>query len=328
MEVWFEKTINGQCLVLGLGHEDKVIDFQIEMIRHNPHPQVLPIVKRTINNRAELCYQLGDYLSLDEFYKDSMKLSEAIVTIESIICCLNICSNYLLYAQCFLLDTRYIYIHPRNKLVTLVYQPIKHTEDLDVKLKGLLDMIVSKVKLEEYEKEKDGFRYLKEYQNKQRLNIAELKELIRELKISSRMNKIENLMAPAVLKPFRLSDEIVSNNNCQGEREAIKKLNEKPPKMRILVFLLFQALLILVIACFMEELDKLGDPVIIYGLAIVFLTVCNIMVIDRLVLKHKRPKNENNLDKKLTGWQGQLADKLAEENEVLKKEILYNISNN
>jgi hypothetical protein len=313
MEARYERTINGQCLVLDLQKRAQIIDFQIEMIRYNPHPQILPVEKRKLNSKIELHYQLGEHLSLEQYYQGNLKPDEILRIMESVINCINLSRNYLLYRHSFLLDMHYIFIHPRTKSIALVYQPVKLTDDLNVKLKELLEMLMKTVCMDDFKKEKVVLKQIEEFQNLQDFSIAGLQEVIRETKISDRINKLGLSKSQEPEKPFRLNT--VMENRIKNNIENNNRIN------KVYLFLLIQVVFILIIVFFLEKLEKLGNPIIIYGLVIACLTIANILVMDKYLLKKKGMDEEekNIISKKV--WQGQLVEKMVMEKDILRKEF-------
>jgi hypothetical protein len=193
----------------------------------------------------------------------------------------------------------------------MVYQPVKLTDDLNAKLKGLLEMLMTTVSMDNFKKEKDILKQVEEYRNKKEFCIAGLQNLIRETKVSYRMNKLELQKLKELEKPFRLSTVIGdrTKQNCS--------MNS------VYFFLLFQVVLMFILACFLEELGKIGNAIIIFGIAIASLTVANILAIDKYILKKKSIDKKEEKIIKDEGWQGQLVEKMVREKDILRKEFAH-----
>lgn len=154
----YENDIYGDCLILALKATREVLNYQIDMIAHNPVNSILPLSINQKDNRISIVYKINLKQSLNQFLKNKrLKKDELIKILKNIFKIVLNCKNYLLNYKCFLLDEQYIYINPSTMETSLVYIPVALDYDFNTHLKDFITRLLTKLVNFDVQYNKDNF---------------------------------------------------------------------------------------------------------------------------------------------------------------------------
>lgn len=322
----FDRTISGEYFVLSMSGQQAILQYQLEMIRLNPHPHILLIEKRHVDDRLELCYLVKDYISLESYLARGIKANNVLKILEAIVRIIIDSKNYFLYNHCFLLDTRYIFIDPETELIALVYLPVKLSEDINICLKKFLKQFIRKISL--VNNSSEGLHFLKsieDYQDMHEVSLIGIQGLIKDLRVSFNSGILRQRQAKELEKPFHLNMKIKENQNKNENVKDTVSDKEKTntcSKKTLLLYLILQILFVMVLTGFLRRIESLEYPLGVFGLIIVLLTVGDVFVINRMFPKNNRRETEHHSNiLKREAWKKHIDIKLARENSILKQEI-------
>lgn len=259
-------------LVIDLAQDAQLCDYQLEMLKHNPHPGILPVEKRIDNQEINLYYKLVDKISFTTYFKSIKPEREQILTmLENLTAIILDSKNYLLYPEGFLLDLDYLFINPRNMDVSMVYYPLTGLSEFPEKLQALIREILRQGQTS-HDLELDLEKFLN-CLNTEHLNLAELRMLCREIKYKMPRQMQER-------KPFKLAEPEIQFTGREISRSGSKvkqRGGEGDNKLKnIAIFSAVQAFYVLVLILAAPLFYKLGDNISIYfiiGVALIFLNI-------------------------------------------------------
>ena len=153
-----ENDAYGNCLILSLKETRDILNYQIEMIAHNPVNSILPLSINQKDNKISIVYKINLKQPLDQFLKNKkLKKYELIQILKSIFKIVLNCKNYLLNYKCFLLDEQYIYINPSTLETSLVYVPVALDYNFNTHLKEFVTRLLTKLVSFDEQYSKDNF---------------------------------------------------------------------------------------------------------------------------------------------------------------------------
>lgn len=121
----YETDAASSYLVISLGHGEKIIDYQVEMIANNPTNFILPLSVRQKDDRINLYYDITSKQSLSQFLKrKKLKRNEFIELLKNITRTFLGCKNYFLIDKNFFLAEEYVYVNPVTLETSLAYLPV------------------------------------------------------------------------------------------------------------------------------------------------------------------------------------------------------------
>jgi hypothetical protein len=154
----YENDASASYLILSLKQTKDILNYQIEMIAHNPVNSILPLSVNQKDNRISIVYKINLKQPLDQFLKNKkLKKDELIQILKSIFKIVLNCKNYLLNYKCFLLDEQYIYINPSTLETSLVYVPVVLDYDFNTHLKDFITRLLAKLVSFDEQYSKDNF---------------------------------------------------------------------------------------------------------------------------------------------------------------------------
>lgn len=321
----FDRTISGEYLVLSMPGQQAVLQYQLEMIRQNPHPHIIHIEKRHVDDRLELCYLVEGYISLESYLATGIKANNVLKILEIISRVINSSKNYFLYSHCFLLDTRYIFIDPETELIALIYLPIKLLQDINIYLKRFLKQFVRKISL--VNNSSDCLHFIKsieDYQDTEEISLIGIQGLIKDLRVSFNSGIIRQRSANESEKPFHLNikkNEKQKRNETEKETVYNKEKTNRYSKKSLLLYLILQVLFVMVLSGLLQRTKSLEYPLSVFGLIIALLTIGNVFLINRMFPKNSRRETDHSNILKREAWKNYINIKQARENSILKQEI-------
>jgi hypothetical protein len=144
---------SGKCrrLVLSADANEKVYNYQIDMINSNVMKSINGFQMTRKDGRIYFSYDITSKISLSQFLnKKQLKRNEflkILVSITNIICCCNSC---LLSEKCLLLDEEIIFINFENMEISMIYIPVDLGQDLTRELKDMVSrLIMSAVRIKD-----------------------------------------------------------------------------------------------------------------------------------------------------------------------------------
>ena len=154
----YENDASTSYLILSLKETKDILDYQMEMIVHNPVNSILPLSINQKDNRISIVYKINLKQPLDQFLKNKkLKKYELIQILKNIFRIVLNCKNYLLNYKCFLLDEQYIYINPSTLETSLVYVPVALDYNFNTHLKEFVTRLLTKLVSFDEQYSKDNF---------------------------------------------------------------------------------------------------------------------------------------------------------------------------
>lgn len=218
-------------LVLELNADEKIEQFQVEMIANNEISGILPIDIRQRDNLINLYYNVTSKQPLSLiFSRKRFSRNEFISFLYNVVSVIDDCKNYLLSNDRFLLDENYIYIDPSTLETSLVYLPIQGENDTSKNIKDFINrLIIETANLDD--KQTDNYlQRIINYLRNDIINLVDFKMFLNELK----GNRIESKPAP-IQQPIK--EQLAQNINIpiQEVRTPVEEISEsrKPQNINI-----------------------------------------------------------------------------------------------
>lgn len=191
------------------GEEERVLEYQIEMIRRNPHPRYIPVTLRMQDNQAILYYQVKNALSLQKIAAGRrIAWDEALRIIEGVAEGLAECRKYLLYSHCLLLDSSWIFVRPADMEVSLLYLPLALHGNAERGFREFARNFLDEVNLEEQEVYNPLYYRLIQGVSGEDFSLAGFSQTLKEVKYPQVNFHIKK---PAAEKPFSLIEAPLEN---------------------------------------------------------------------------------------------------------------------
>lgn len=243
-----EKDAAGLSLLIRMSSAEKILDYQVEMLRRNPNPHYLSPEKKLKDNVWELTYRPSCPTTLLSYLqKTTLRRNELLEIFEDLLKALLESTNYFLYEQCFLLDLSFIYINPDTLDIMLVYLPLALEGDVNGGFRNMLMNLLDVVQVHEQDKHFMIQKQIKEYLENDGFCLTGLVQWIKEIKYAAGSWKKERTVFPE--KPFQL--EPVKEPEAVGQKPQDESRFLTPEmKRKIPIFLLLQLVLLLVLAAF------------------------------------------------------------------------------
>lgn len=315
IEERFVKDISGKRLVLPVLYDEKVYHHQVEIIKHNPWPRILPLEKRRINNQIRLYYRTDFQIPLKQYLTGTVLTREKFINIlENIFITLSDCKRYFLYESSFLLCPDYIYINPVTEEVALLYIPMGTEDTLTVQIRTLIKELLRYIRPDSGGDSLEFNKTIADFQSRESVHLTELEQLVRELRFS-RINSASQ-SPQSVLKPFELEPGRLDGINDQEKK---KTLGDNKIKFMSLMALL-QVISLLILMVFSDKLKALGDiKTTNTGIALIF-TAINIFLINKLFGKTSFSNINKNkkAEERAKEWEVIVTNSLAKENKVIQ----------
>lgn len=312
LQISKERDAVSNYLVLSLTNTQKVIPYQLELIKQNAHPGVIPLEERISNNQIKLYYRLNSAVSFLQYLeREETELAEILQILDSIVGILLESKNLLLYASGFLLEEEYIYLDPQTGKVSLLYVAVKLAGDVNENFRNLLKRVL----FYRGDLPQNIINYCEDINFKVSGFREQLKEtkypLLKKEKQNKEKEKPFQLASPAFLSqeeglgevqrgetpteetgskeirrkevPERPRREDIQVKGQQGQGKAVvKKEKLRFPKKIISVFLLVQLVLVVVLLLLSPWLNSLEDSFATYGGLVLILVALNLLFFRRI----------------------------------------------
>lgn len=182
-EFGYESDASGSFLIVNADADEKVLTYQIEMIKNNPNKNILPVSLIQKDSKYQFRYSITSRLTLSQYLKrNRLKRDEFINIFYDITKTILDAKVYLLSDKAFIINKDYIYINPDSMEVALVYLPVNFDININDNLKNFtINFIMYGANIEE--SSNDNFIQRILYLLKSdTFNILEFNNLLRELK--------------------------------------------------------------------------------------------------------------------------------------------------
>lgn len=208
---FFESDAKASHLVLMLNREDKILNYQIEMIQNNPELPILPFHIRRKDGDAYCYYNITSKQKLSQMLqRKKLNKQEFIDILLGVANAILKSENYFLPNKGFLLEEEYIYLTLQPFKLFLVYIPVSNGPiDVMRDLRQLISRLMTHVSIEESAKDNFLHKILVEMSN-DTFNITTLCKLLNNLKTGSVKN------APAVMEDQK-GEQCVDSNFINSE---------------------------------------------------------------------------------------------------------------
>ena len=188
----YESDASGSFLIVNADADEKVLTYQIEMIKNNPNKNILPVSLIQKDSKYQFRYSITSSLALSQYLKrNKLKRDEFIDIFYDITKTILDSKSYLLSDKAFIINKEYIYINPDSMEVALVYLPLNFDININEILKNFtINFIMYGSNIEE--SSNDNFIQRILYLLKSdTFNILELNNLLRELKAKRETAKMD-----------------------------------------------------------------------------------------------------------------------------------------
>jgi len=223
----YESGATGSFLVASTSKDEKIIEFQVNMLAKNPNNHILSFNVIRNNDKINIYYNITSKLSLSQYLKRSqLTKNEFLDIFSSIVKTLLNSKGYLLSDNSFILDEEYIYISPDTKCISMVYLPVRLDIDITKALKDFaINFVVYSANI--YEEDSDGFlQQFLSFLKKDTFSIIEFDKFLKEMKRLARKQEKE----ANELNDIQKKEQAVENIEVQHKQE---DFNENRLKIEI-----------------------------------------------------------------------------------------------
>ncbi|HEX3028388.1 MAG TPA: DUF6382 domain-containing protein [Clostridia bacterium] len=187
-----EGDASSSYIVLELEETENLQNLQLRMIEQNPNPLILPLSYRVLDNKKLIYYNITSKMSLKHFLsKKTLKKSEFIDVLLSMIKILTECKNYYAYDKNFAVDEDLIYVNPFSFEASMIYIPVEFEVDFKFVFKEFIKRIIDNlVQIEEVNN--SGFlQNIRTYIRDDSFNLQEFQVLLNRLKMGGNISTDE-----------------------------------------------------------------------------------------------------------------------------------------
>ncbi|MEN8907774.1 MAG: DUF6382 domain-containing protein [Clostridiales bacterium] len=211
-----------EYLIIGVDLNEKVNNYQIEIIGYNENMNFMPVNVVEQDEAVYFCYEIESKISLTQVIENTqLSKDEVLKIIIEITKFIISCYRFLLTDTSLLLDSDYIYLDMTSGDVYMIYIPIDCGGDITKQLTNIVKDIFTKVK---NNPENTEIGYFETILKMIEPNIDDIKEFYRKLKDIYNSNSIDSNGIKLI--PQGLS----SNNSTDGidkKNEAIENSNNQ-----------------------------------------------------------------------------------------------------
>lgn len=137
-------------LVIKMGSERKILLYQIEMIRHNPHMGLISLEKHYYNDQVHLTYDISGKKSWRELFEEGrIQKVNVFDYLQKTIEIMLEAKAHLLHPGGFLLDVDYIFLSNETLKPAFVYLPFLPAKEIKENLYSLSKSLFSQIEAEE-----------------------------------------------------------------------------------------------------------------------------------------------------------------------------------
>ncbi len=121
----YERGALASCLLVEVTSPEKVLKYQVEMIKHNDIRHLLPLDMRVMNDDVRFYYDITSLMTLSQFLKRKrISWGACARMLSELASAILDGKNFLLSENSFLMDVDCIYINPLTLEVHMVYIPV------------------------------------------------------------------------------------------------------------------------------------------------------------------------------------------------------------
>lgn len=277
-------------MVFKLKQGDKLIDYQIKMLKENPAQSFLPMHKNQFDNEVFIYYDITSKITMEQFFsRRKLNRHEFLTIIKSFIKTLQTGKRYLLQGGAYILDIRYLYINPSSLDIFVAYMPCETSSDVSEELRSfLIDLIVYKVAFLHPEEGSFVYRLLSLLKD-EAFSLEQLDRLVYDIAIEygsgAEDNKKISVKAAASQEGFRAAE---GKHAALVQKRQLPKAS--PNKNMVLIFMLVQFFFAASTLLLVNFIIKKNQGLDVYSLTGILLLVLSMdfLTVKRLgVLKAK-----------------------------------------
>ncbi|MFA6308594.1 MAG: DUF6382 domain-containing protein [Clostridia bacterium] len=227
LKINFEESGKYRHLVLSADANEKVYNYQIDMINSNVMKNINGFQMIRKDGRIYFSYDITSKISLSQFLnKTQLKRNEflkILISVTDIICC---CNSYLLSEKCLLLDEENIFINFENMEISMIYIPVDLGHNLTQELKDMVSrLIMSAVRIKDNSCDNFIQRILEKTID-DTFNIPEFNKFLGDLsgmKIEKAKDEVQKISE-------KFEEQKIDMESLQNYPEADSKTPKKRPK--------------------------------------------------------------------------------------------------
>ncbi len=187
----YENNSTSSFLVINMSSNEKILEYQIEMLHNNSCQGILSLNVRQKNDEIKLYYNITSKLTLKQFLKRK-KLSkiEFINILTGITETLIKSKEYFLYDNGFIIDEELIYINPSSLETEMAYIPVSLDTNAGQSFKSFLGkLIISSVKIDE-DSSGSYIQKILNYLKQDDFSISDFDKLLKDIKNKESKEKL------------------------------------------------------------------------------------------------------------------------------------------
>ena len=228
-EFTYESGAAGSYLVLSCSKDEKIINYQVEMLSNNPNKNILPLDLRQKNDKLNMYYTITSKLTLSHYLKrNKLKRDEFIGIFSDVTRVILKSKDYLLSDKSFFLNEEFIYLNPDNMDVSLVYLPVNLDLDINSVFKEFtLKFIMYSANLDETNSDNFLQKILNSLKS-ETFSILEFDNLLNKLREEAKRAEVSQ----------QDNQETVSNidqSNVSGEQFSTNEAHQKPNVQKLAI---------------------------------------------------------------------------------------------
>ncbi|MBB6716655.1 DUF6382 domain-containing protein [Clostridium gasigenes] len=221
-----ENLNNKKYCVLKLDEVDKILKFEINMIKNNISLPFLEIEIVQVDETKKMLYELGSKISfLEVIAEKKYNVEKIFETLQHIYTCLINLKEYMLENRKVILDYEYIFLD-ENLVPYMLYVPLelKETSSIEKEFNELCTDILKEIKKHKYTLTSSDNKMLNRMSGN-RIEFDEIKQLFIEYK---KKKEEEKLLSKSVkLKEVKINDEVELIKDKSSKSEIKKELHQK-----------------------------------------------------------------------------------------------------
>ncbi len=280
-------------MVLRLKPQDKLIDYQIKIIKDNPTQNLLALHRKQFDDEVFIHYDITSKITMEQFLvRRKLSRHEFLSIVKSIIKGLQMGKQYLLQGGKYILDIKYMYINPSSLEVSLAYMPVDITTDIKEDLRAFfIDLIVYKTVFEHPEEGSFVYKLLNLLKS-EAFSLEQLDKLVFGIAVEYEQPKEINASNIQSKEPASIENNIaIIGKTIQG-KEKKQQYKDSIYKNKLYILMLVQLLFVALATLLLRFLIKQNPKVDIYSIIGALLLVISVdfLVVKRLDLRKKHER--------------------------------------
>jgi len=282
-------------MVLRLKPQDKLIDYQIKIIKDNPTQNLLALHRKQFDDAIFIHYDITSKITMEQFLaRRKLSRHEFLSMVKSIIKGLQTSKQYLLLGGKYILDIKYMYINPSTLEVSLAYMPVDITTNIKEDLRVFfIDLIVYKTIFEHPEEGSFVYKLLNLLKS-EAFSLEQLDKLVFGIAVEYEQSKEINESNIQSKESASIENNIsIIGKTTQGKE---KKQQSKVSiyKNKLYILMLVQLLFVALSTLLLRFLIKQNPKVDIYSIigALLLAISADFLVVKRLGLLKKHDDEE------------------------------------